>query len=116
MERTEILIGSSSGTNWTSSSATPWLSWSKRLYPWPWRATYGASSRSGRGVGPQISPVSSSRRRIASPGGSATGSLDQGVSWFNWLLPAHVHPDPDSETRNPNEGLATMLTHGAGVH
>ena len=38
----------------------------------------------------QISPVSSSRRKRASPGGSLTGSFDHGVSWFSRLLIAHV--------------------------
>src|SRR6266542_5760352 len=70
----------------------------------------------GRAVGPQISPVSSSRMRIASPEGSLTGSLDQGVNWFNWLLTAQVQPEPDSDTKNPNEELATTLIQGAGVH
>ena len=31
-----------------------------------------------------------------------------------WLLPDQVNPDPVSETRNPNAGFATTLTHGAG--
>src|SRR5580704_4361061 len=52
---------------------------------------------------------------MASPGGSVTGSLDQGVSWFSWLFSDHVWPEPDSETRNPKEGFAITLIHGAGV-
>src|SRR5579864_269618 len=52
---------------------------------------------------------------MASPGGSVTGSLDQGVSWFSWLLSDHVWPEPDSEARKPKEGFAITLTHGAGV-
>src|ERR1700728_2778345 len=52
---------------------------------------------------------------MASPGGSVTGSLDHGVSWFSWLFSDHVWPEPDSETRNPKEGFAIRLIHGAGV-
>ena len=116
MERSEILTGSSSGTNCVRSSRMPRLSCSKRLYPCPCRATKGHASRTGSAVGPQISPVSSSRTRIASPGGSLTGSLDQGVNWFCWLLTAQVQPEPDSDTKNPKEGLAITLIQGAGVH
>src|SRR5471030_1057295 len=53
---------------------------------------------------------------MASPGGSATGSLDHGVRRFSRLLPAHVQPDPDSLMKKPKSGLAITLTHGAGVH
>src|SRR5260370_32663139 len=53
---------------------------------------------------------------MVSRGGSATGSVDHGVSWFSRLLSAQVYPAPDSETWKPNAGLATMLTQGAGVH
>src|SRR6185295_6311154 len=49
-------------------------------------------------------------------GGSVTGSLDHGVSRFNWLLIEQVHPAPVSETRHPKLGLAITLIHGAGVH
>src|SRR3954470_20314726 len=77
--------------------------------------TDAVCSRMGKAVGVQISPVSSSRRKMASPGGSHTGSFDQGVSWFSRLLPAHVNPDPDSVTRNPNRGFATTFDQGAGV-
>src|SRR6266581_8798320 len=52
---------------------------------------------------------------MASPGGSMTGSLDHGVSWFSRLLSDQVWPEPDSETRKPNEGFAITLTQGAGV-
>ena len=55
-------------------------------------------------------------RRWSRPGGSVTGSLDQGVSWFSRLLSDHVYPAPDSETWKPNAGLATTLIQGAGVH
>src|SRR5437660_2762049 len=51
---------------------------------------------------------------MASPGESETGSLLQGVSRFDWLLPAQVYPEPDSETRNPKRGLETTLIQGAG--
>src|SRR5690242_21026804 len=53
---------------------------------------------------------------MVSPGGSTTGSLDQGVTWFSRLLSDQVYPAPDSETWNPNAGLATTLIQGAGVH
>jgi hypothetical protein len=43
-------------------------------------------------------------------------SFDHGVSWFSRLLPAHVNPEPDSETWNPKPRFATTLIHGAGVH
>src|SRR5579859_3217047 len=49
-------------------------------------------------------------------GGSLTGSLDQAVRRFSWLLMDHVHPDPASDTRHPKLGLAITLIHGAGVH
>src|SRR4249920_4151966 len=52
---------------------------------------------------------------MASLTGSLTGSLDQGVSWFSRLFPDQVYPDPDSETWNPNAGLAITFSHGAGV-
>src|SRR5713101_1155683 len=78
--------------------------------------TYGHGSRMGSAVGPPSSPVSSSRTRIVSLGGSLTGSLDHDVNWFSRLLPAQAYPDPDSETRKPSEGLAMTLTHGAGAH
>src|ERR1700676_4256701 len=44
-----------------------------------------------------------------------TWSFDHGVSWFSWLLSDHVKPEPDSDTRNPNEGFAITLIHGSGV-
>src|SRR3972149_10981733 len=53
---------------------------------------------------------------MVSPGGSLTGSFDQGVSWFSRLLTDHVYPEPDSETSKPNPGFAITLIHGAGVH
>src|SRR6476659_213405 len=52
---------------------------------------------------------------MASPGGSVTASFDHGVSWFSWLLSDQVYPEPDSETRNPNDGFAMTLVHGCGV-
>src|SRR2546430_15542540 len=52
---------------------------------------------------------------MISPGGSLTGSFDQGVSWFSRLLTDHVYPEPDSETWKPKVGLAITLIQGAGV-
>jgi len=44
----------------------------------------------GMGVGDQSAPVSSSRRYIASPHRSSTGSLPQGVRRSSWAFSAHV--------------------------
>src|SRR5580700_1117167 len=52
---------------------------------------------------------------MTSPGVSVTWSFDQGVSWFSWLFSDQVNPEPDSDTKKPNEGFATTLTHGSGV-
>src|SRR5271169_4307134 len=52
---------------------------------------------------------------MASPGVSVTGSFDHGVSWFSWLFSDQLWPEPDSETRKPNEGFAITLIQGAGV-
>ena len=46
------------------------------------------------------------------PGGSATGSLDQAVSWFRRLLSAQVGPAPLSDTKQPRPGLASTLIQG----
>src|SRR5450759_4364425 len=69
----------------------------------------------GKGVGVQNSPVSSSRTYSASPGGSQTGSFVHGVRRFSRLLTDHVHPEPDSDTRQPKLELARTLIQGAGV-
>src|SRR3954468_22199426 len=69
----------------------------------------------GWAVGLHTSPDSSSRTRIASLGGSRTGSFDQGVSWFSRAFSDHVYPEPLSDARKPNAGFAMTLTHGAGV-
>src|SRR6266487_2831452 len=52
---------------------------------------------------------------MASPDGSDTGSFDHGVSWLSWLLSDQVKPEPDSDTRKPNDGFAITLIHGRGV-
>src|ERR1700758_4508530 len=52
---------------------------------------------------------------MASPGTSVRWSFDHGVSWFSWLLSDQVKPDPDSDTRKPNTGLAITLIQGSGV-
>jgi hypothetical protein len=44
-----------------------------------------------------------------------TGSLDHGVSRWDWLLSVQVKLDPLSEIRNPKRGLAMTLHQGAGV-
>ena len=58
----EILIGSCGGTYCSRLSAMPCETCSNRLYPCPWRTTYGrGSSRIGSAVGVHTSPFSSSR-------------------------------------------------------
>ena len=50
----------------------------------------------GPGVGDHASPVSSSRMKIASPVGSVTGSLANGVSRFSRLFSDQVNAAPDA--------------------
>ena len=90
----------------------------KRVTPAPWRITkrpLAPSRGSGPGVGDQISPVSSSRTRMASEVGSATGSLANGVSRFSRLFPDQVKDAPEAVTTVPKAALAMTLAQGRGV-
>src|SRR5262245_11788820 len=51
---------------------------------------------------------------MASPGGSTTGSLPQGVRRLSWLFSDQVNPVLVSDAMNPKVGWATTLTHGEG--
>ena len=69
--------------------------------PGPCRTTHRPlrrSRRSGPGVAHQISPLSSSRRKIASAVGSTSGSLANGVSRFSRLFSDQVQAAPDAVT------------------
>src|SRR5690554_4393925 len=50
----------------------------------------------------------------ASPWGSLTKSLNQGVSRFSRLFRLHVQPAPVSLTMNPIDSLAMTLVQGCG--
>ncbi len=70
---------------------------------------------SGPGIGDQTSPDRSSLMNTASPVGSVTGSLANGVRRFSRLFPAHVVADPDAVMMVPNCGLAMTFVQGSGV-
>ena len=52
---------------------------------------------------------------MASPLGSVTGSLANGVSRFSRLFSDQVVAEPLELTTVPNRGLLITLDHGAGV-
>src|SRR5262245_7172299 len=69
----------------------------------------------GDGVAHHTSPEDSSRRKIASPVGSLTGSFANGVSLFSRLFRLQLNADPDALTNVPNSGLAITFDQGSGV-
>src|SRR6185503_20869066 len=75
---------------------------------------YRPSDPAGSGVAVQNCAESSSRMKIASPGGSLTGSLAHGVRRLSWLFRDHVYPAPLSVATKPNVGCATTFAQGCG--
>jgi len=88
------LTAASSATKTSSSLRMPCALCSKIVLPKPWRATYGSAESTddghGSDVGDQNWPVSSSRRKIASPEPSPIGSLCHGVRRSSCAFSHHV--------------------------